>query len=194
MLSLLKGQSFASPFPHFVSCEVLPAGDLAALLEWLSNQTSWRLAQTNFYEQYELRLDSGSLPPALSSLVSPAGLASLRTDAERFFGVPLSDRSTVSAHKLVPGQRIGIHNDYLPGSETHRVLVQVNAPGESDAGGFLMFFSSSDAKDVSKIFRPMANTAVGFAIGPHSHHAVSMQHRGNRFTLIYSFFAKPSAA
>jgi hypothetical protein len=32
----------------------------------------------------------------------------------------------MSAHKLTAGQTIRIHNDWIRGEETHRVLIQVN--------------------------------------------------------------------
>ena len=80
------------------------------------------------------------------------------------FGIDLRHRVDITAHKLVPGQRIRIHNDFIPGAETHRLLMQFNRDWQDDNGGLLLFFNSADPADIHKIFRPVHNSAVGFAI------------------------------
>jgi hypothetical protein len=55
-------------------------------------------------------------------------------------------------------------------------------------GGFLLFFNRADPADVHRIFLPIHNSLVGFAISPDSNHAVSTIHDGERFTLVYSFY------
>jgi 2OG-Fe(II) oxygenase superfamily len=108
----------------------------------------------------------------------------------RSFEVRLEEKVTLVAHKLVPGQRIAIHNDYLVGEETHRLTVQLNR-GLCDAdGGLFLLFNSSDASDIHRILRPLSGSAIAFAIGPDSHHAVSRLHSGERYTLVYSFYAQ----
>jgi hypothetical protein len=98
----------------------------------------------------------------------------------------------VVAHKLLPGQRIAIHNDYLVVEETHRLTIQLNR-GLSDAdGGFFMLFNSGDPADIHRVLRPVRNTAIAFMISPESYHAVSRLHGGVRYTLVYSFYAHHS--
>ena len=194
MLSLLKSQSFRSPFPHFISTQIFPPAVHQAILAWLMGEKSWKLRETDFYEQHEFTLQAVSPPPQLAFLTAPAFLTTLRIDIGRLLSAEFTERTEVCAHKLVPGQRIGIHNDYIPGGETHRLLIQLTATKEPEAGGLLMFFNNQDARDVSKVFRSAGNSAVGFAIGPQSHHAVSKQHQGERFTLVYSFFSSSNAA
>ena len=191
MLSLMNARSYSSPFPYFYAADVFLPEVHKALLDWFNIESAWRLAQTDFYEQYEIKLHSASLPSAVAFLTSPPFLTRLQSEAATLFGTTFLNRVEVSAHKLIPGQRIGIHNDYLPGHETHRLLIQVNETEEPDSGGLLMLFRSSNARDVSKILQPKANSAIGFAINTHSHHAVSRQHRGDRFTLVCSFFERP---
>jgi hypothetical protein len=107
----------------------------------------------------------------------------------RLFGVRFRQDVTVVAHRLVPGHRIGIHNDYLPGGETHRFVVQVNR-GLSDAdGGLLMLFGSADPTDVRKVLRPVNTSAFAFEISPTSHHAVSQMHCNVRYSIVFSFYA-----
>ena len=76
-----------------------------------------------------------------------------------------------------------------PGGETHRLTVQLNRGLRDEDGGFFMLFNSDDPSDVHRILRPVSASAIGFAIGPDSHHAVSRLHGGTRFTLVYSFHA-----
>ena len=56
------------------------------------------------------------------------------------------------------------------------------------ATALYMLFNSADASDVHRIFPPANDSAVGFAISPKSHHAVSTVHGGERFTLVFSFY------
>ena len=191
MLSLMNTRSYSSPFPYFYAANVFSPEVHKAVLDWVNSESAWRLVQTDFYEQYEIKLRSASLPSAVAFLTSPPFLNRLRSDTATLFGTTFLDRIEMVAHKLTPGQRIGIHNDYLPGHETHRLLIQINETEEPDSGGLLMLFRSPNACDVSKILQPEANSAIGFAINAHSHHAVSRQHRGNRFTLVCSFFERP---
>lgn len=177
------------PFPYFLAQDCVSADVGEALLDWFESDAPWRLVSQDFYDQYEFSLFDARLPPAAAMLVDRDALAVLRRRMEAEFGEALSETMEIVAHKLVAGQRIGIHNDFLPGHETHRLTVQLNR-GLADAdGGYMMLFNSDDAADVHRILRPVSRTGLGFAIGPASHHAVSRMHGGERFTLVYSFHA-----
>jgi hypothetical protein len=132
------------------------------------------------------------LPMPLAHLVEPAGLEAARRFIEEEFACQLTDRIDVVAHKLLPGQRIAIHNDHLVGEETHRLTVQLNRGLSDEDGGFFMLFNSRDAADVHGVLRPASNTAIAFEISTESHHAVSRLHGGERYTLVYSFHAHRS--
>lgn len=189
-VSFSRTQSFRSPFEHFVSLEIFEPVIHEVTVEWLRGAELWKLVETDFYEQYEFNLWDIVLPPELEFLRARNSIHKLRRDLEQLFGARLGPRVNIVAHKLVPEQRIRIHNDFIPGGETHRLLVQLGTGATEEDGGLLMFFKGPNASDVSKVFRPLSNTAVGFRISPHSHHAVSTQRRGDRFTLVYSFFAE----
>jgi hypothetical protein len=177
------------PFPYFLAHDCVSADAGEALLDWFESDAPWRLVSQDFYDQFEFSLFDARLPAAAAELVHPDTLADLRRRIGAEFGEALSETMEIVAHKLVAGQRIGIHNDFLPGHETHRLTVQLNR-GLADAdGGFMMLFNSDDATDVHRILRPVSRTGLGFAIGPASHHAVSRMHGGERFTLVYSFQA-----
>jgi hypothetical protein len=177
------------PFKYFLAERCLAPESAAALLDWLETDAPWTLAETDFYEQFEFDLRDVVLPLALAPLVDPAMLDGLRRKMQAAFGDTLSDHVQVVAHRLDPGQRIGIHNDMREGGETHRLTVQLNRGLADEDGGFFMLFNSDDAEDIHRILRPVSESAIGFAIGPDSHHAVSRLYGGVRFTLVYSFYA-----
>ena len=164
-----------------------------ALLEWFETRAPWRLANTDFYEQYEFSMLDVVLPKSVSPLISPDNLAALGREMAEIFDVTFDDGIMLVAHKLLPGQRIAIHNDYLVGKETHRLTVQLNRGLRDEDGGLFMLFNTFDPKDIHRIIRPVAGSGIGFEIGENSHHAVSRLHGGERYTLVYSFYAQPYA-
>ena len=177
-----------TPFPYYISEEALTkeAGDL--LLDWFESDAPWQLVETEFYEQYEFSFFSVDIPPGIAALVDKRNLERVQGVVQDAFGVVLSDRINVTAHKLLSGQRIRLHNDYIPGDETHRVLVQLNREWGDENGGLLMLFNSSDPADIHRVLRPSHNSCVAFEISPASNHAVTTIHGGERFTLVYSFY------
>ena len=183
----------AVPFEHILVDRCLDPHAEKALLDWFEQDAPWRLVETDFYEQYEFSLLHEALPPAVARLFDERAMAALRLQLSETFGVSLSPRLNAIAHKLTRGQRIAIHNDYLIGEETHRLTVQLNRGLDDEAGGLFMLFNSFDPADIHSIHRPISGSGIGFAIGAHSHHAVSRMHAGERFTIVFSFYAEPGS-
>ena len=177
----------ALPFEHFLGRAGLPDGG-AGLLDWLEKDAPWKLTVTDFYEQYEFSLGHVSLAPALEDLIAPDTLSALRNQMREQFGRSLSDRVDVTAHKLISKQTIRIHNDYLSGGESHRLLLQLNRGWAPEDGGYLMFFHGPDPEMVSNVIEPTNGSVQAFAISPRSYHAVSTVHAEERFTIVYSFY------
>ena len=98
------------------------------------------------------------------------------------------DLVEVTAHKLVPGQTIRIHNDFIAGEESHRLLVHFNRWSDVQ-GGILMLFGSSQPDDIKRALKPIHNSSFAFEISHQSFHAVSTIAEGERFTIVYSFKA-----
>lgn len=178
------------PFEHCSVPCALGEVESEAVLAWLETSAPWRLKVASFYEQYEFSLLDCELPRAIDALLGGPIVEAVRSKVEAIFGTRLGDRYDVTAHKLVRGQRIRIHNDYIPGQETHRVLVQLNRGWVDENGGILMLFASDDAADLVKAFRPQHDTGFAFAISPTSHHAVTPIVSGDRYTLVFSFYAQ----
>ena len=176
------------PFPHFTALEVLPVDRDLLLLEWLEKYVGWKKVTTDFYEQYEFNLRKVTIPFELMFLTDELFLDSLKTNLAKFFEVEFSKQVDVTAHKLIAGQQIGIHNDYIPSEETHRLLIQLNRDWTHEDGGMLIFYNSENIDDVYKRFFPVHNSAVGFAISENSYHAVENINKNERFTLVYSFY------
>ena len=177
------------PFRYFLADRCFDIAMAEELLAWFELDAPWRLVEAEFYEQYEFSLFDATLPVSLRGLLSPESLGRLRKCMETAFGCLLTETTGLVAHRLMPGQHIAIHNDYLIGEETHRFTVQINRGLQDEDGAFFMLFNSSDVSDVHRVLRPVHRTAIGFEISPASQHAVSRLHGGERYTLVYSFYA-----
>jgi Rps23 Pro-64 3,4-dihydroxylase Tpa1-like proline 4-hydroxylase len=188
LLKLESTEVFNLPFPYFLSPKALSSELSIDLLTWLENYAPWKLVETDFYEQFEFSFFDVKLPGQFAFLTSTEFLNEIREKVQNLFEVKLDHKIDFTSHKLTTGQRIRIHNDYIPGCETHRLLIQLNRGWDDDNGGMLMFFNSQNPSDIHKIFRPFHNSSVGFAISPDSHHAVSTIHKGERYTIIFSFY------
>lgn len=179
---------FDSPFAHATFGTCLPAATGEAVLAWLETDAPWRLKKTDFYEQFEF--DCRDSPSTVARFLASASvLGIVRSAMEDIFATAFGDEISVVCHKLVQGHRIGIHNDYLVGEETHRLVVQLNRGLYENDGGFLMLFGSDDAADVRKVLRPLHLHGFAFEISKDSFHAVSAIHSGARYSLIYSLRA-----
>ena len=187
-LHLSSIETFSEPFPYLVSPECLDVDVSCQLLAWFESDAPWQLVETDFYEQFEFSLLDIRLPPELTFLQTADFLTEMKSRMAQLFGAVLSDRVDITAHRLVSGQRIRLHNDFIARTETHRLLIQLNRGWKDKNGVLLLFFNSDDPSDIHKIFRPVHNSAVGFSITPESYHAVSTLHAGERFTLVYSFY------
>ncbi len=178
----------ATPFRHatMLRCLSPELGD--GLLAWFESDAPWRLTRTDFYEQYEFSCWDNPSPLA-AFLTSPEVLDLVRAEMTELFDRRFEDGADVVCHRLLPTQRIGIHNDYLVGQETHRLTIQVNRGLTDTDGGVLMLFNSNDPTDIHKLLRPLNLSGFAFEISADSHHAVSQVHGGERFSVIYSFRA-----
>src|ERR1700675_4674030 len=92
-------------FPYVVSPEVFAPDAGHTILAWLESDAPWTLVETSFYEQFECSLWDVQLPTGLSFLREPTFLTALKKQIADLFGVNLSYRVDITAHKLVPGQR-----------------------------------------------------------------------------------------
>jgi Rps23 Pro-64 3,4-dihydroxylase Tpa1-like proline 4-hydroxylase len=177
----------SQPFAHTTALGVIDHELCKLALQWMEVDAPWALRIANFYEQWEVHLDQSKLPIALRTLLAPSTVSQLT----KVMLAPLTSKQLIlkelTAHKLVPGQTIRVHNDYLDEQETHRLLVQLNRGWSDSQGGLLMLFASSSPDDVRRIIRPLHGSVMAFPITRQSFHAVSTIQQGERYTLVYSF-------
>ena len=176
-----------APFPHAVTRQALEPDLAENVLHWFEAAAPWRLRTESFYEQYEMNLHEAALPDEVAPALSDKMVASLYHRMLAPLTYQQLTLTEVNAHKLLPGQTIKIHNDYIGGDETHRLLVQLNRDWTDDCGGMLMLFSGPNVEDVARLIRPRHASGVAFEISPTSYHAVSTIRLGERYTIVYSF-------
>lgn len=189
---LLEANS--DPFVYFVLSDFYEAEFAHMLSHWLSSEAQWQRAVHHFYDQFELNFKHVLAVPApiFDALLGASALGQVKQLVEKLFKTQFRPRLAVSAHKLVNGQGIGIHADSAQQAESHRIVVQLSRNWQDDYGGNIVFFGSDNVTDVSKIFRPVFNTAVGFSLGGVSYHAVSDVSHSQRLTLLYGFWSVSS--
>jgi len=185
---LTARKQFANPFPHFQCQRAVSEDSERKLIDWLEHQAPWKLKIADFYEQYEFSLFDCELPTELAFLTDTEAVSEIREALEESFDAKLSLHYDATVHKLVPGQVIKVHNDYIPGLETHRLLIQLNTEWTAENGGLLLLFSGPTPDDLVKALLPQSASAFGFEISPASHHAVTPVVSGHRFTIVYSFY------
>jgi len=94
--------------------------------------------------------------------------------------MPLAARVGVTAQRMVPGDRIGIHSDRpLVGFEVARLVVQMNAGWRSEDGGVLRLYDGDQSRPVRSV-EPRYNRAFGFLLHEDSHHSVDEVTRERR--------------
>lgn len=178
------------PFPHFHSKGVLSTVDEECLFDWLEECDMWELVKADFYTQYEFSFEDVTLPERLRWLVGKENIQYIENEFRKIFNLQSIKLTNITAHKLVSSHKISIHNDYIDGEETHRLLLQINRGWREEHGGFLMMFNSFDASDVAAIYKPVSNSVVGFEISEKSYHAVSTINDFSRYTLVFTFKGK----
>lgn len=180
----------SSPYPHHHSNQALEKTDFEHVVQWMRNHALWERKVTAFYDQFNCTNVDGMLDDDQRASIE----ARIRTTAERAHGIHLHDYCELTAHRMVSGQRIGIHNDDPtdePEYENVRVLVFVGRSSRHDVPGLLMLDRSVPNDEMQAVqydFWP--NQAVSIPLGPTSFHAVLEIEDGYRDTLLFSFWSK----
>jgi len=193
--ALSNVQLVSKPFPHFAIPDLFDPETAKAVLIWLDNDVSWDVESRNFYLFHGcsgLTERVGETPAAV--IGAPETLECMRRHLERIFGITLSSTHyDLLAHRMLPGHRIGIHTDTpRAGTETHRLLINLNAGFEDEYGGHLVLLDVHDPADSAVIVRPVHNSAVGMEFSDHSWHCVDEIRSGKRYSLVYSFWIEGS--
>jgi Rps23 Pro-64 3,4-dihydroxylase Tpa1-like proline 4-hydroxylase len=189
-LDLSAAVSRSQPFPCFTVARAISRELEEALLTWFESEAPWRLSVMDFYEQYEFDFQDVDLPGELKPLFADGTLHELRRNVGVLLGASLKPEVNITAHRLNRSQKIRIHNDARPDGETHRFLIQLNRSWHEANGGLLMLFRGPEVESLDDLISPTSRSAFGFAISGASYHAVSQVHHGDRYTLVFSFYAE----
>ena len=177
------------PFPFSVVPDVLCNSIEQTTLSWFEQAAPWSLTEESFYSQHEFDMRDVELPSDIAQLAADTTLATMRELTSELFHRRLGTTVDMTAHRLTAGQRIRIHDDYLEGGETHRLIVQLNRGWTAGDGGHLLLFGGREPEDVRVILAPVSKQALLFEISHLSHHAVTEVVRGERYSIVYSFHA-----
>ena len=178
------------PFKHFWSLATFFDGCDQEIYEWLEKSYVWDFTKSEFYTQFEFSLMERELPKNLEHLITDDSIKYISNCFIKQFGLSTLDLIGATVHKLIDGHKIGVHNDFIGGEETHRLVIQINPNWSEVNGGYLMLFNSQRSEDVAKVIKPLNNSCFGFEISPNSFHAVSKVYDFTRYTLVYTFIGK----
>jgi hypothetical protein len=192
---LARCQVQPDPFPHFVLDGFLPDADASAVLAWLERQARWLVQERSFYVQYSCTNADDLRSGPLAGLCSAASLNALAAGLGDLFDVELEAANVhVEAHRLDPGQGIGVHNDNPRfGTESVRVVLHFGRVFNNDDGGHLVLLSEPDPAAVCAVICPLHNSAAGFFLSERSYHAVSDVRSGVRYSVVLGFYEKGRA-
>lgn len=180
----------AQPYRHVFIPEVFETTFAVAITREIES-LSWRLATTDFYEQYEDSLIDTERPFAGTALDRLREVAMSLEFAELISSItrqgPL-DVVDVACHRSMTGQQIGIHNDFYPEGEVCRFTIHLNPGWELEDGGLFVTFAAADSSAVRAAYLPAMNSALLFEISPASFHAVTEVTTSRpRYSIVISF-------
>jgi 2OG-Fe(II) oxygenase superfamily len=191
-LSFSGAKLLETPFPHTQIPNILDARSAGQALEWLKSEAPWNLRVEDFYEQEEFSLLTANLDERMGFFIAPACIEQLLQSVKSLFGLSsIPMLVDVNAHRLTLGQTIRIHNDYLSGEETHRLLIQLNSGWIPNQGGLLLLFRNEMVENLHCAILPSHRSGFAFEISERSFHAVSQIKTGERYTIVYTFRAIP---
>jgi 2OG-Fe(II) oxygenase superfamily len=165
----------AQPYRHVFIPEVFDADFVKALARDIES-LPWRLATTDFYEQYEDSLidtERSYLGTALDTLREVAMSLDFAELVSSITGQGRLEVVDVACHRSTAGQQIGIHNDFYPEGEVCRFTIHLNPGWALQDGGLFVTFAAADSDAMRAAYLPAMNSALLFEISPASFHAVT---------------------
>ena len=180
----------AVPFPHATTDHVLDDETAILLLDWLQQKAPWGLESSSFYIQHGCSLDRGVDADVVGLICSRDITELLTARMGSVFGTIFnSAKTSVSAHRLIPGHRIGMHTDCpRDGTETHRLIIHLTHSLGEDSGGELALFDREDPANSLVVIPARHNSSAMIQFSSRSWHTVEEVRQGVRYSLLYSFW------
>lgn len=180
------------PFAHAVFETFFDSAIASDLLTYLESEAEWHADGGKFYRRKTIDLMAQRGLHArrtVGSVMSVETVNALRGYVETIFSCELSGRVEVLAQLMEVGDRIGPHTDEpRGGSETHRVVVNLNRGFENHYGGQLVLFTPHALPDSLVIVPPVHNSAVAMEFSTESWHYVEEIRASQRYSVIYSLW------
>lgn len=187
-------QKATSPFLHYIFSKSLDESLGEELLAWCDTCSAWRQQRIEgFYDTENIDLGRSEVPSQLEAFRSTDVLLEIRTQLGVLFRKEFDDRVDIMLQRMTAGQRMGVHSDYGPYGQTHRLIIHLCSSWAPTHGGLLLLLASetpSSRADLDKIYPPRHGNALAFEVSRTSFHAVSPVFSGRRYTLAYSLYAK----
>jgi hypothetical protein len=175
------GFGFTDPFPHFLAPDFLDPKAALALARELDRGGAWRMQRESFYDHWACELHHSEKKDAAPELVAEL-LDRSRAAAILHFDARLAPVAQAMAHRMGPGNRIGVHNDAPAlGFEGYRILVYLEPP---PSGQGQLFLHAPPPEERSLSIAPEPGLAVGMALDRRSLHSVGPVLSGQRSALV----------
>ena len=187
----------AYPFPHVIVDDLFDAVDAERLLTWLETDADWWMQERDFYLHESCDNLEACAASDAGRAISKAARRELAVVLGEIFGVDLDgDDATISAHRMTPGQGVGIHTDDPSlGTESLRLVVTFKRNEFRDEdGGHLLLFCEHDVDAITSVIRPLQNCAVAFPLSSESLHAVNDVTGDVRYSIVLGFWDRAQMA
>jgi hypothetical protein len=165
----------AQPYPHLYLRNVLAPGQAQSVAREMA-MLPWRLAETDFYEQYEMSLldcETETLGATLRGFREAVMSDGFARWLEQVTQLPALRVGDIACHKSVRGQQIGIHTDHSAEAEACRLTLHFNAGWQLEEGGLFVTFSDHTPASAQAAYSPELNSAILFKISERSFHCVT---------------------
>jgi len=184
--------------PHYVVLnDLLLHAAANALAELAAREQRWKLHEAPFFSQYDLAWVCRTFdrttgePTREMTLLRDIGIRSIESRMNAVIG----RHHTITGHKMVEGQWVGIHNDSPVRDrgriENFRLVYYFDPAFHDEKGGRLLLFGSDNEADVIATVPPDFNSAILIELSDRSFHAVSPVRQGERYCMIVSYWGYP---
>lgn len=187
------------PFYHIYLENFLDNNQLTEILDYMqSEKIDWQLATKSFYTQYEICWlknfrKKNHIAVEVDYFLSNLFIDSIIDFIQRHFSCNDLACFDISAHKLISGHHISIHNDSMNDNKPYyRFVVHLNKDWclTTNGGGLALYERSEGGFIQSHYYSPIFGSIFAFEISDCSYHAVTPIVKSERFTIIYTFVSK----
>lgn len=158
----------------------------------IEDLSTWKRHETDWFSQDDMHLDDNKieiLPQSLDNLAYVLLSEHFQKYIQAITGFHSLCQPSLVAHRMVAGDYVDVHNDFIPGGDIIRCILYFDPYVllRKEPSGLFLALGSENVSDVIDIFQPIHNSLVIFEISPFSLHAVTKIEKGHRFSVILSY-------